>query len=289
LPKSLIALEISGGNFVLDLLLNGRPRLFLDGCPDVAAAYSGRRLVRRYSGPLVRVRRASDNAEADFGVGHGGVDWGAIASFIGAGSGFVSKWYDQSGNGRDAAQSTASAQPGLALLAAGKPAVVFDGVDDQLVTASFTVNQPVSFNISARWIAAANLNYSNLFDGLTVDHNAFARATSSSNVNKAFMFGGSNFLFSNANDITVGARFAAGGCFQGASSILEINATTTASFTGPPDFGTNATNGLTIGSVGAGDTGRAANAEIQELILFNTAHLPAGLKADNAALRAFWG
>lgn len=55
-------------------------------------------------------------------------------------SAYVRTWYDQSGNGNDAGQSTANAQPklitaGVAELVNGKPAMVFDGVDDGLETA----------------------------------------------------------------------------------------------------------------------------------------------------------
>ena len=56
-------------------------------------------------------------------------------------SAYVTKWYDQSGNGNHATQATKSAQPklitaGVTELDNGKPAMLFDGVDDELVTAS---------------------------------------------------------------------------------------------------------------------------------------------------------
>jgi hypothetical protein len=74
-----------------------------------AAAYSTRRLRTAYAGPLVRVRRSSDNAEADIGYGADGwLDEAALLAHVGAGDGFVTTWYDQSGNGRDATQTTAA-------------------------------------------------------------------------------------------------------------------------------------------------------------------------------------
>ena len=58
----------------------------------------------------VRVRRSSDNSEQDFTVSE--INSGALVSFVGSGNdGFVETWYDQSANGRDAVQATASKQP----------------------------------------------------------------------------------------------------------------------------------------------------------------------------------
>ena len=86
----------------------------LDGLPASAAAFAFRRLASSYVGPLVRVRRASDNAQKDLGATVGGVmDTAALASFCSATSCFVSTWYDQSGNARHALQATTTAQPRL--------------------------------------------------------------------------------------------------------------------------------------------------------------------------------
>lgn len=73
----------------------------------------GRRLRTGYSGAVIRVRRSSDNAEQDFsGSGTtGAVDAAAVAAFCGAGDGFLTTIYDQSGNGRDWVQATTTLQP----------------------------------------------------------------------------------------------------------------------------------------------------------------------------------
>ena len=58
----------------------------------------------------VRVRRSSDNSEQDFTVSE--ISAGALVDFVGSGNdGFVETWYDQSGNGNDLTQATASKQP----------------------------------------------------------------------------------------------------------------------------------------------------------------------------------
>ena len=72
----------------------------LDLVPGAAAAYSLRSLSRSYAGPVVTVRRSSDDAEEDFTAAE--VADGTLAAFCGAGDGFVKQWWDQSGNGAHA-------------------------------------------------------------------------------------------------------------------------------------------------------------------------------------------
>jgi hypothetical protein len=113
--------------------------LLLDAVPGAAAAYSLRQLSNAYTGPVVTVRRSSDNAEADFKASE--IDDGTLAAFCGAGDGLVKTWFDQSGNGRDASQGTAANQPklvssGVVVTEEGKPAIEFDGTTDYMVTTS---------------------------------------------------------------------------------------------------------------------------------------------------------
>lgn len=80
------------------------------------AAYSiGRRVRAGYSGALIRLRRSSDNAEADFGCASGG-DWldeVAVLAWTGSASAFLVSVYEQSGLGLALTQSTAARQPRL--------------------------------------------------------------------------------------------------------------------------------------------------------------------------------
>ena len=78
---------------------------------SVKGAYALRTLRAAYAGPAVRVRRASDSAEQDIGFAAGALDTAALLAFCGAGDGFVTKWYDQSGLGQDMAQAVAAQQP----------------------------------------------------------------------------------------------------------------------------------------------------------------------------------
>ena len=84
--------------------------------------------------PLVRIRRDSDNDEQNFTYnGSGDLDAAGIATFVGAGSGFFAKWFDQSGNGKDATQVTTTRQPLYTASAINSlPAPTFDGNNDHL-------------------------------------------------------------------------------------------------------------------------------------------------------------
>jgi len=112
--------------------------LLLDAVPGAAAAYSLRQLSNAYTGPVITVRRSSDDAEADFKASE--IDDGTLAAFCGAGDGFVKTWHDQSGNNRDAS-ATGTAQPkivssGSLVTEGGKAALEFDGLDDFFSLAS---------------------------------------------------------------------------------------------------------------------------------------------------------
>ena len=68
------------------------------GTYDGAVAFSVRRLTlpSAYSGPCMRLRRSSDNAEQDIGFNSSGwLDETAALAFVGSGDGFMVAWYNQ--------------------------------------------------------------------------------------------------------------------------------------------------------------------------------------------------
>jgi len=114
----------------------------LDEYSGAAAAYSLRLLRAGYTGDAIIVRRSSDDDEQPIGFdSNGELDTTALLAHVGTSptdNGFVQTWYDQSGNGHDASQTTTSEQPqivssGSVITENGKPAVQFDGTDDFLV------------------------------------------------------------------------------------------------------------------------------------------------------------
>jgi hypothetical protein len=74
-----------------------------------------RRVVSTYTGPLIRIRRASDNAEQDIGFvesgGHHVLDESAVTSFVGSSDWFIRTIYDQSLEGVNLEQTDTSLQP----------------------------------------------------------------------------------------------------------------------------------------------------------------------------------
>ena len=109
----------------------------LDDFGGAAAAYSLRALSRNWvAGDVVKVRRSSFGggpAELDFTASDylNGVLLAWVTEFSGIADGFVSTWYDQSGEGNNATQATTTAQPKI--VSAGSLVVGgldFDGTDD---------------------------------------------------------------------------------------------------------------------------------------------------------------
>jgi len=118
----------------------------LDNYSGAAAAYSLRKLDKDYTGSAIRVRRSNDNTEQDIGfTSSGDLDTASLKTFVGANSGFVTTWYDQSSNNRNAIQATAANQPrtvnaGVIERKNNLPTVFFDGGSDRLITTAFSYN-----------------------------------------------------------------------------------------------------------------------------------------------------
>ena len=90
---------------------DGSQSALLNDYPNASAAYSLRALNSAYTDAAIRVRRSSDNTEQDIKLLYdGSLDTSSLLSFVGAGDGFVSTWYDQSGSGNNAIQATATKQ-----------------------------------------------------------------------------------------------------------------------------------------------------------------------------------
>jgi hypothetical protein len=84
--------------------------LLLDIYSNAEVAYSLRKLRKAYTGSSIRVRRLSDNTEQDIGFVGNDLDTTSLLSFVGASNGFITTWYDQSGNANNAVNTTALRQ-----------------------------------------------------------------------------------------------------------------------------------------------------------------------------------
>jgi hypothetical protein len=108
------------------------PKSFLlDRFTAATAAYSLRNLKNTFTTAVVEVRRSNDSAESTFTSTE--VANGTLEAWVGAGNdGFIKTWYDQSGNGNNATQTTTSLQPkivstGSLVTHSGKPGISFPG------------------------------------------------------------------------------------------------------------------------------------------------------------------
>jgi uncharacterized protein (TIGR02145 family) len=116
-----------------------------------SAAYSLRKLTSSYSGAAVRVRRSSDNTEQDIPfTTSGDLDTAQLTTFVGTGDGYVSVWYDQSGNATNAIQTTLLKQPklinsGVLNLVNNRPAILFNG------SQNFSTSSSVVLTSSSGW------------------------------------------------------------------------------------------------------------------------------------------
>jgi len=137
------AIEVSDGSNWLDYTYDFialYPYLIDAVSSSSDSAYSLRQLSSSVSN-CIRVRRSSDNTEQDIGFSSNVLDTSSLTSFVGSNDGFITKWYDQSGNSVDAAQTTAANQPkivssGSVITEGGKPAISFDGSNDYLALSS---------------------------------------------------------------------------------------------------------------------------------------------------------
>lgn len=172
--------------------------LLLDSYPSSAAAYSLRKLRNKYIGGPIRVRRSSDNTEQDiYFDANGELDTAQLLSFVGTGAtdnGFVTTWYDQSGNGYNATQTTAANQPqivssGSVILQNSKPTITHTSSTPLLL--SSTVNLTNAYAMYG--IAKFNANDKELFGDSSTG------------------FGFSYGIYQNANELYHGA----GGTFTG--------------------------------------------------------------------------
>lgn len=135
-----------------------------------AAAFGLRRLRNGYTGGMaINVRRSSDSATQDIGFTSAGyLDVDSLLSFVGTGTGYVATWYDQSGNGTDATQATASKQPTIVVngqlnMVNNRPAILYDGVDDVLTfnrTISDDFSIIVSYSVNAG-VGASDTTWAN--------------------------------------------------------------------------------------------------------------------------------
>ena len=149
-----IASSVSGAITVFNRLDN----IGLSSTTRVSSAYSLRKLSSCYAGPAIRVRRSSDNTTQNiFFNASGGLDTATLKTFVGAGNGFVTTWYDQSGSNLSLTQATTTKQPlivnaGVVNRINGVPNVFYNSASAQtLTTSSLLLPTNSNFTVGLIW------------------------------------------------------------------------------------------------------------------------------------------
>lgn len=213
------------------------PPLLLDIYLNATAAYSLRKLRTAYTGNAIRVRRSSDNTETNIGFINNQIDITALLTFCGAGSGFVTTWYDQTilqemGN---AVQATTANQPRIVNAGAldtmnAKPTLVYSGTQ-ALNTQGITKSQPTNYFLFGKNDGTTDKHF---FDGL------FARQLLGVSSGNLISYAGSVGTY--GANITTPALYST--LFNGASSNIVRNGV---SITVNP--GTSAIQGIAVGQM----------------------------------------
>lgn len=273
-----------------------------DGLPAPVLALSLRQLSSAYSGPCVRLRRASDSVEQDFGFSGGNVDLASILVFLLGTSGFVRTWYDQSGNGNDAAQAVAGNQPPFSLTdagLAGRPSLTYGDASNRVLTVASTGTVNGIFTSANGGYFSGVMNYT---AGGVQAGRIFCKAAS---IVELFTTGASNTLkvaqaasVSPGSWITSPVLASGGHVFEVAYSsaalandpTIKVDGTTQGLGTDTNPTGTisSDTGTLSIGNLVAAN--RGANGNLAELIFWKDLIPTAGqLTTLRANQKAYWG
>jgi hypothetical protein len=230
----------------------------LDEYSGAAAAYSLRQLRGSYTGDVIRVRRASDNDELEIAFVNNELDTASLTTFCSGTDGFVTTWYDQSGNGYDAAQTTAANQPqivssGSVILENGKPSLEFDGVGDYLKANQ--INFDNEFIVATTKLSNTGRLINARYNGnniLMMSNGRYRRNTNDLSFNGP--------LYSiNLNQQTLFSGIDQNTLFQDSVLVTTTNADA---------FSLGSTNGVFIGI--RADLTNSLNCSLQEIILYST-------------------
>ena len=235
-----------------------------------AAAYSLRLLDNTYTGDAIVVRRASDNTTQSIGFVNNELDTATLESFCSGTDGFVTTWYDQSGNGVNAAQSTASAQPkivsaGSTILENGKAAVEFDGSSDNMVTSSnFIANTDLSLFLLRKFNSKSTAPQDVISQGATANSQGFKYGMSGGFQDQLAIYYSSIYVPTDGTTTTNQELHSL--ITTSSATTLNINATSQILNTSSGNQIGNNNDPLTIGQRDSG--GGLFNGNIQELVIY---------------------
>jgi hypothetical protein len=174
--------ERTGGTVPISLKMTweevAEATLLLDTYTGAAAAYSLRKLRTLYTGDAVEVYNGSSYADIGFD-GSGELDTVALAAHCGSNDGFVSKWYDQSGNTNTAAQTTTANMPKIydgttgVVTENGKPAIQFDGSNDNIAASSAVITGNELFVTNVLTMGTTGSNRTGIEDNINTFYSIY--------------------------------------------------------------------------------------------------------------------
>lgn len=183
----------------------------------------------------INIRRTSDSTTSDILIlTTGGLDLATANTFCVSTTCFVAKWYDQSGNARDAIQATAANQPQLLFNCIGVLPCV-----SALSSASVVLASSANFTPATGVVTFSLVSWVNRTSGVSVmlEENGTQNRVSAANAAATWQLtgGASGFVQAAASD---SAWHAAVMVMNGSSSVINIAGTET--------------TGSTVGSTAAG-------------------------------------
>ena len=218
---------------------------------------------------ILSLRIENHSSTSDYGTTtNGSVRIKNIVVTQTTGSGFVTTWYDQSGNNNNLTQTDTDKQPAIAtngslVTTSSKPALKFDGTDDLLEKETFTqgtLSQPNTFFAVAKLDSNDDTNRK-IFDS----HDSTAR-------NMLFLSptNAGEFAFFATSVVTTGETADANNnlftaLYNGTSSVLRVNAVQKAA----SNVGTMSMIGLIIGE-SHNKNSNIWKGTIQEIIVYNS-------------------
>ena len=176
---------------------------------------------------------------------------------------------------RDLYQGTAANQPILTIAAAGNY-LTFDGSNDYLKAAPFSLPQPISLYLAGSLVSWTLNDY--IFNGNAGSTPASAQNPTTPKINS---FGGASSI--GTISPTIGAPFIGTWVFNGAGQQLRLNRTAAVTGSG----GVTAMNGFVLA---ANETGAApSNITAQEVVIYSVAHTTAQQDSLIGYFARHWG
>ena len=242
----------------------------LDLYPGAYAAWSLRKLRNAYGGAAIEVTRTSDSATQDIGFVGEDLDTAALSTFIGANTGVVSVWYDQSGNSRD-----------ITIPSAKRPTIVSSGTLQTLSGGKATMKpQTGQLGIDSGVGGLTNKSWFIAGDSTTQGSTSVVRMLSgyagsgglSGNALLDHLVAGNYARYFDGNVVVNSQTVSTGECIYGTYTNggeigIKVNTTTTQTNTGASPTNTNNYHLFE-------DVGGSVNQEIptyaSEIVIYNT-------------------